>query len=577
MPVSVQESNTDKFVTGVTDFVGSLDRQDVSEKKFDNSAEQKHISQITDAVAEDASLAKALHDKWDRAYADGAANNILGKNWKKYSKTENTKALRKVIKAWDKGKAGAVKQYWDLISTVYDDYSTHIKSLEAELTAQAEQAAQISEEEEEDKGELSEPDLTLTKSQYPTLTRNSVQYRPNAPDRNILDQSRIPTASLNYMQGTGVSQVQTGEPRATTPELQIYADDEQKTADDQKAAEPDMAQLAHLENQTDPSVNQLRPDSTFFGTAGNLLRRGASSVTGFLGWSPSRKSSPPRRQTRGPTTPPTPSTPTQPPPRQTPRQVVSAGRRGHRGRGGRPSAPHLTTPTRGRRNTVTARPVGFMGSLGARVGGIPLPRNPMQRAAPHRSGGHRRARTVAPLLPHTPAPVRAARYTPHLPVQISIPFTSENRPHISHQERLRAFASLARADGSNLRPSKTQSIGDFAVVEQTGKRMRIEVQEDIPARSLLRLMNLILLHAKHDKSAKLNLVQGEREKTFGQISKLTKRRLRKILETGGIFVVVGELDPVGGALDIDHEYSPLTSKFFNQSAVASLMMNRFIV
>jgi hypothetical protein len=123
---------------------------------------------------------------------------------------------------------------------------------------------------------------------------------------------------------------------------------------------------------------------------------------------------------------------------------------------------------------------------------------------------------------------------------------------------------------------KTQNIGDFVVVEQSGKRLRIEVHEGIPQRSLRRLINLILLHAKHDKTARLNTVEGNREKSFGQINKLTKSRLKQILLEGGIFIIVGKHDPIGGSFE-HANYSPLTSQFFNQSSLAKLMMTRYVV
>ena len=95
-------------------------------------------------------------------------------------------------------------------------------------------------------------------------------------------------------------------------------------------------------------------------------------------------------------------------------------------------------------------------------------------------------------------------------------------------------------------------IGDYIVLEKTAERLRVEIDAPLPRKTVNRLVNLLWIHGKKISGAILNRVMGQDERTYGQISKMSKKTLRgliKSLQETTIFIVQGPVGAGLGALD----------------------------
>ena len=103
---------------------------------------------------------------------------------------------------------------------------------------------------------------------------------------------------------------------------------------------------------------------------------------------------------------------------------------------------------------------------------------------------------------------------------------------------------------ANRQPEKSEPLGSFVVLEQTGGRYHIEIKPGIPASAVMRIANLIWLHSKSAPEARLNMHVAGKERFLGLIRKLGKKKIaefiRRVGVDGGTFVVITEAR--GGAL-----------------------------
>ena len=130
--------------------------------------------------------------------------------------------------------------------------------------------------------------------------------------------------------------------------------------------------------------------------------------------------------------------------------------------------------------------------------------------------------------------------------EVSVPDASHIHFRMMHEAQAKQEKPLSA------KHSHQSHIGDFIVLEKTAERLRVEVNAPLPRKTINRRVNLLWIHGKKIKDALLNRLLGGDERTYGPISKLSKRELRsliKSLQETTIFIVQGPVGAGLGALD----------------------------
>ena len=144
-------------------------------------------------------------------------------------------------------------------------------------------------------------------------------------------------------------------------------------------------------------------------------------------------------------------------------------------------------------------------------------------------------------------------------------------PNASMHDKHRAYHTLhlrQRPLAVN-HPEKSEPIGKYALLETSGGRYHLEVHAGMPKSAIRRIAHLLVVHAKTRPDAKLNILQGNKERTLGPLKNMSLQKLQAIVAKavqsgGGTFVIVSE--KTGGALG---------SKFWKHPAITKLLSRRY--
>lgn len=147
-----------------------------------------------------------------------------------------------------------------------------------------------------------------------------------------------------------------------------------------------------------------------------------------------------------------------------------------------------------------------------------------------------------------------------------IVYTAE--PSIRDRHRAYKRLHLSQRPLAHHKPTKSEPIGKYALIESTSGRYHIEVRAGMPKKTVRRIANLLLIHAHSRPDAKLNILQAGQERTLGVLKKISLQRLMAIItkavaEGGGTFVVVSEKS--GGAL---------SKRFWRHPTITKLLSRR---
>ena len=210
-----------------------------------------------------------------------------------------------------------------------------------------------------------------------------------------------------------------------------------------------------------------------------------------------------------------------------------------------------------------------------------MQQQPVTLHTPHNTGANPASAvsTPATVIHHHHRPVlmmpspAAARYGPRATIPIA-PRRRDRRARYSTRpslrDRHRAYKALHLSERplATHKPDKSEPIGKYALLETSGSRFHLEVKQGASRDAVRRIAHLVFVHAKSRPDAKLNVMQGGKERTLGRLKDLSLRKLQAIVtkaaaEGGGTFVIVQEKK--GGAL---------SSAFWRHPAVARLLSRR---
>ena len=146
--------------------------------------------------------------------------------------------------------------------------------------------------------------------------------------------------------------------------------------------------------------------------------------------------------------------------------------------------------------------------------------------------------------------------------EVSIPEPSHVHFRMMHDAQARQERPLST------RHSLRSHIGDFIVVEKTAERLRVEVNAPLPRKTTNRLVNLLRIHGKKIKDAILNRLIDGQERTYGPISKITKKSLRGLIKSLTELTIFIVQSPVGAGL------GGLDSPFWTHWSVAHYLTRK---
>ena len=146
--------------------------------------------------------------------------------------------------------------------------------------------------------------------------------------------------------------------------------------------------------------------------------------------------------------------------------------------------------------------------------------------------------------------------------EVSVPEPSMVHLRMLHDAQARGERPLAAKHGH-----KTH-LGDYVVIEKTAERLHLEVDARIPKKSLNRLVNLIVIHGKKIKGAIFNQLIDGTERSHGQISKMSKTKIRSILSNLSERTTFIVQSPIGAGL------GALDSPFWTHWSVGHYLTNK---
>jgi hypothetical protein len=108
-------------------------------------------------------------------------------------------------------------------------------------------------------------------------------------------------------------------------------------------------------------------------------------------------------------------------------------------------------------------------------------------------------------------------------IELHIPEPSNIQLQLLHEAQAMGERPLALK-----RVHERRKIGEYILIEKTGKRIHVEVDPNLPRKTLNRLVNLMYIHGRKIKEAILTQYIDGTERSRGKLRDLTKSKLRQI-------------------------------------------------